>query len=46
MRILNNNDIKYEYKEGINQWWQGQGCFICYFYGEWPHMAQTLDQTI
>lgn len=29
----NYNDMDYECEEGINQWWQGQGCLLCYRLG-------------
>lgn len=45
--FLINNDIKYEYKEGINQWWQGQGCFICYFlWGMTTHGSNSRSNDI
>lgn len=25
--------MDYECEEGINQWWQGQGCLLCYRLG-------------
>lgn len=45
--FLINNDIKYEYKDGINQWWQGQGCFICYFlWGMTTHGSNSRSNDI
>lgn len=39
--------MKYEYKEGINQWWQGQGYLICYFlWGMTTHGSNSRSNNV